>query len=147
MDVFEAAYRVAHDFEGGATGLAQKLGRNAGTFLNKVNPAMDSHLLGLGETIEMQVVAKDYRILYAYAATLSHICIPAGDYTGDSDLGLLEAFAAMVAEQGDFARKLNVFMSGRSITQREFCELRREMFECFQAGLELLKRAEMLAGK
>ena len=39
MDVFEAAYRVAHDFRpDGAVGLARRLGKNPGTLLNKLNP-------------------------------------------------------------------------------------------------------------
>lgn len=55
MDVHDAAYRVAHDFlPDGAVGLARKLGKVPGTFLNQLNPHQETAKLGLGDAVAKQ---------------------------------------------------------------------------------------------
>ena len=63
-DVFDAAYRVAHDFKpDGAVGLARRLGKNPGTFLNKLNPHQETHHLTLGEAVLLPAVPRDTKFL------------------------------------------------------------------------------------
>ena len=145
MDVFEAAYRVAHDFEsGGAVGLAQRLGKNPGTFLNELNPAQEGHKLGLGTATAMQSATGDHRILHAMAHTLGEVCFPVPDLSNVSDLALLEHVTKIGVEGGDFYRVLGEALADKRITRRELTALKREAMEFIASIAETLSRVEGL---
>lgn len=108
MDIFDAAYRVAHDFKpatrpDGAVGLAVKMGVPAGTFLNEVNPAQETHKLGLGRAVQMSLASGDFRILVAFADACGHLAIPKPDLSDVSDSALLDLFLERDRRVGEFA--------------------------------------------
>lgn len=144
IDIFDAAYHTAHDYPGGAVALAARLGKNPGTFLNKLNPGCETHHLTLSEAVQIQSLSGDHRVLHAMAATLGEICVPAPDFSKVSDSALLELFATMISEGGDFARKFNECLAQKRYAAKGYVELKREAYEFLQAIVELTHRCEGL---
>lgn len=104
MDVFEAAYRVAHDFKpDGAVGLARRLGKNPGTFLNKLNPHQDSHSLTIGEAVQISTATGDRRILEAFASTMGCGVFVLPDGGLACDMALIELLLARDQKIGAFS--------------------------------------------
>jgi len=137
-----AKYQVVHDFKGGAARLGPLVGINPTTLCNKTNPNQEGHHLTVDEAIRVQTVAKDCRILHAEAALLNHICVPLADYGLVSDAALLDIYTRFHAEVGEAAGALNRTLADGRVTRTECDEFRKEMFEVFQAGLELCNRLE-----
>lgn len=72
----KAAYDTVHDFPGRAAAVAEMAGFPSATVVsNLVNPNNYDHKLGLKQSIPIQLVTHDFRILHAYAAALGHIAI------------------------------------------------------------------------
>lgn len=145
MDVLEAAYRVGHDFEpAGAVGLAKKLGIPAGTFLNELNPEMETHKLGLGRAVAMSVAADDPRILHAFADTCGYLAFPKPDLVNVSDAAVLDLWLSSAAAAGRFADSVRLALEDGSISDAEFKQIREGAYESAAAVLEILSRLEGL---
>jgi len=140
----EAKYRVVHDFPGGAPALAPLVNMNSNTLSNKVNDRQDSHHLTVDEAVAIQNATQDFRILYAEAMLLQHVCLPIDDYAGISDIELLNAYASYHAECGETAVAIMDALEDGEIKRHEVERVRREMFEDFQRGLAFLARMEAL---
>ncbi|MFT3964107.1 phage regulatory CII family protein [Propionivibrio sp.] len=150
MDVFEAAYRVAHDYKGGAANkggavrMAQDLGENPGTFLNRLNPEQETHKLWLATSVRMQVVSRDHRILHAMGATLGEVCFPVPDLSNVSDTALVELVCRIGDEGGDFYRAINAGLSGARFSRADYGRIRKEGQEYMAAIAETMARIEGL---
>ncbi len=144
MDVFEAAYRVAHDFPGGAVALAGKMGRNPGTFLNQVNPETETHHLHLGTAVQMQAITGDHRILQAMAGTLNEVCFPLPNLSRVSDDALLEMLCRIGYEGGDFYRVINLGLQNHRFTRADLAQVRNEGLEFIAAIAETMARMKGL---
>lgn len=145
MDVFDAAYRVAHDFRpDGAAGLARKLGKNPGTFLNKLNPGQETHKLTLEEAVLVSTATGDRRILEAFAATLG--CgvfeLPAAGWACDSEL--ISLLLRRDQKTGEFARVLDRALEDGRICRAEARELRLWGMRVVQTMVELVARLESM---
>lgn len=145
MDVHDAAYRVAHDYKpDGAVGLARKLGRNPGTFLNQLNPGQESAKLSIGDALAMTLAANDFRILHAFAETCGFLAIPKPDYSKTSDSSLLEIILKRDIEEGEFARVVATSLDNGVITADEFKRIAEEGYQAAAAILELIERLKGL---
>lgn len=150
MDVFQAAYRVAHDFEGGAAKsggavkLAQRMGKNPGTFLNQVNPEQETHKLWIGDAVLMQVISDDHRILHAMAATLGEVCFPIPDLKSVSDAALLELVCKIGTEGGHFYEVVNAGLNRARFTRADHERIREEGLQFIAAIAETMARVEGL---
>lgn len=143
MDVFEAAYRLAHDFEpDGAVGLARKLGVNPGTLLNQLNPNTDTHTLALGRAVQMSVFTEDPRILDAFAGEMGRVTFPLPKAGAVSDMAMLDLVLLRDERVGEFAGLLNKAWEDGRITQGEIKQLRTQGMKVVSAFLELLARLE-----
>lgn len=141
MDVHDAAYRVAHDFRpDGAVGLARKLGKNPGTFLNQVNPQQDTAKLSLGDSVAMSLAAGDFRILHAFNDTCGFFGIRKPDFSRVSDASLLEILLKRDVEQGDFAEAVQAGLENGSLSPDEYARIEREGYEAAAAIMELVVR-------
>lgn len=141
MDVFEAAYRVAHDFRGGAVALAKQLGKNPGTFLNEINPATETHKLGLADATLMQVVSGDHRILYAMGATLGEVCFPLPDLSNVSDAALIEHLTRIQTESGHFHQALHDALANDGRFDRsEYAHIQEEALQWIATIAEAVER-------
>lgn len=102
QDVADAAYNTAHGYPGGIGALALRMGVNANTLTNKVNPQNTTHHLSLREAVAMQDLSGNYAILHAMAESLGHTCTRA---TPDQSFGdPIEAFMRMQVALADFSR-------------------------------------------
>lgn len=150
MDVFQAAYRVAHDFEGGATKgggavkLAEKMGQNPGTFLNRVNPETETHHLYLSTAVQMQVITHDHRILYAMAGTLGEVCFKIPDLKNVSDNALLELVLKIGKEGGEFFVAVNNGLDHKKFSRQDYLQIREEGLQYIAAIAETMARVEGL---
>lgn len=141
----EAIYRTVHDHPGGAVRLAPKVGMNAGTLSNKANPAMEEHKLGLLESVPIQRITDDFRILAAYAWALDHAVVPVGDFARCSDLELLDLYTRYHAEIGQTANSVREALAQPRVRAADVAKVRRELIEDMQAGMAFLARLEALA--
>lgn len=146
MDVMQAAYRVAHDFDPphGATGLARKMGIPAGTFLNRVNPEQDSHYLPLAMAVAMSIAANDFRILHAFADTCGFLAFQKPDFSKVSDASLLEMLLKRDEQDGQFAKALSDALASGDVSPAEFERIELEGYEAAAALLELIERVRGL---
>lgn len=146
MDVFEAAYRVAHDFRpDGAVGLARRLGKHPGTLLNKLNPAQETSHITLEEAVLISTATGDRRVLEAFAATLG--CgvyeLPKTGFACDTEL--LTLVLRREQRAGDFARALDRALEDGHINAAEARELAPWGAAVIQKWVEVVKRLEAMA--
>lgn len=128
----------------GATALAPKVGMLPATLSNKANPLQD-HQLTLRESIPLQLVADDYRILFAYNQALQHVAYKLPANPDVSDVELLNQYAEMHAGLGELAREIRDALADGDITQEEVQTIRAAFDASARAGLGLLARLEALA--
>lgn len=156
QDVFDrldrAIHATVHDYQDertrqrGAVALAPRVGMQAGTLSNKANPMIETHHLGLRESVPLQIAAHDCRILHEYALALGHIAyrLPSSS-TPVSDLALLDDYAAFHAAVGRKATAIRNALADGRIERAEVEDIRGEFEAAICAGLELLARLEVLA--
>lgn len=142
-DVFDAAYRVAHDFKpDGAVGLARRLGKNPGTFLNKLNPHQETHHLTLGEAVAMSVAADDARIAQAFAFELGGAFVKLPPLHGASDMELLTLMLERDERGGVFAETVMRCLDDGRISPRDWKEIRGAGMAYLGAFMALMQRFE-----
>lgn len=143
MDVFEAAYRVAHDFRpDGAVGLARRLGKNPGTFLNKLNPHQETHHLTLGEAVAMSIAAADARIAQAFAWEVGGVFVRLPPPAGASDLELLTLMLQRDEAGGRFAQTVEQCLEDGRISARDWQAIRDAGVTYVSAFMALMQRFE-----
>lgn len=146
MDFMYAAYRVAHDFaDRGAVGLAARLDKNPGTFLNELSPGCDTAKLGLGTAVAMSLAANDFRILHAFADTCGHLAFPKPDLSNVSDQALLDLWFARDEAAGRFAETVRRALADGGISAAEFSEIKAAAYRYAAAVLEIVARLEGLS--
>jgi len=141
----QAIHDTVHQCKGGALALAARIGMNPGTLNNKAYPGSDDAQLNLRESIPLQLETRDFRILATYAHLLDHAVIPVADFSGTSDLELLNLYAAYHVDIGETAQQIRDALGTQRISRRHVLTVRREMIEDMQAGLAFLARLEALA--
>lgn len=129
----------------GAAALAPKLGMPPGTLSNKADPTIAHAKLGLIESVTTQLVADDFQILHAYAATLGHCAWRLPPQSGAGDVELLDAYAAVHEQSGRMALAIREALSDGRVTPAEVATIRMHFEAEVRAGLELLARLEALA--
>lgn len=119
-NVQDAAFHTAHDFPGGVAALAQRMGDVSPNVLNKkVDPRLESHHLRLDESVKMQSITGDFRILQAMAFTLNHMVIPLPDMHESGDASLLDDFMEIINEMADFTQAFQQAWADGKVTSKE----------------------------
>lgn len=146
MNIIDAAYVVAHDYPGGTVSLAPRLGMSSAMLRNKVNTNDVTHKLTLCESVTLQDITGDHRILHAMADHLGYVCIklPA---PGASDMALLDSFMAITKELGDFAGEFQKDWADGRIDAKEAARLRKEFYELQQSAAAFMGMIEALASQ
>jgi hypothetical protein len=142
MDIFDAAYRVAHDFpERGAVGLALKIGKNPGTFLNEVSGTVETAKLGLATAVAMSVAADDPRILHAFADAMGFVAIKRPSPHDDaSDQALLDLFLSRDIRAGSFAKAVASAIEDGHISRDEMADIQERAYQAAQAIFDIRSR-------
>ncbi len=140
MDVFEASYRVAHDFRpDGAVGLARRLGKNPGTLLN---PHQETHHLTLGEAVAMSIASGDARIAQAFAWEMGGVFVKLPPKAGASDLELLTLMLQRDEAGGRFAATVEQCLEDGRISARDWQAIRDAGVGYVSAFMALMQRFE-----
>lgn len=136
MDTLDAAFAVAHDYPGGARALGERMGLR--DLSDRVNPALPHRLLGLGQSVRMQLLARDYRVLHAMALELRHYPpVPMPDAV-DGDEPCLQTLAAMTREFGGLISEVSQDLADGKVTNNELAEVKRLWGELVATGQHLL---------
>lgn len=141
MNVIDAAYVSVHDYPGGSVALAPRLGMSSAILRGKVNPNDAGHHLTLLESVVMQQLTGDHRVLRAMADELGYVMIPVPSLTEED---ISHALSTMCAEFGDYLRKVDESMRDGKITTTERRALEKELSEMVAAATHL---QALLAGK
>lgn len=155
MDLYDrldrAMYGTVHEHvdratrSRGAVALAPRVGLQPGTLSNKVNPTVETHQLSLRESIPLQLVANDFRILHAYASALGHCVYALPADCKHSDVELLTQYAEFHARVGMHSGSIREALQDGRISDAEIACVRQAFDDLVRAGLCVLARLEALA--
>lgn len=147
MNVADAAYAVVHDYPGGASSLAPRLGMSPAVLNSKVNPNTTTHHLTLAEAVAATVMTDDDRIFKSVAQEIGRMLMPLPCAADDaaSDMAVLELVAAVWSGQGDLGSVIHRALGDGVVTQRELSELRTVAFAAQTRIAELVRRFEGMA--
>lgn len=102
IDLEAVAYGLIRDYPGGSVALAARTGMVANVLSNKVNPNDARHHLMVNESVSIQQVSGDHRILHAEAQELGYVCMALPDVDDDdllhATLRSIRSFGAMMGE-------------------------------------------------
>jgi hypothetical protein len=142
MNVLDAARNMADEFEGGATALAGRIGKNHNTFLAELNQTGTAKL-GLLTSVMASKAAKDWRVLNAFATELGALVLPLPNgmlQDGDQsiqDLGL------MAKEFADVVQEVSRSCADGAISANELAAVERQWGELMLAGQRLMAGLRM----
>lgn len=125
MNILDAAYHTVHDFQGGATALALRMGIKSPAVLNsKVNPNTETHHLTLLEATKMMGITGDFRILQEICAVLGKVAIdlPAIPES-QRDSCLIDTFLNIVIKEGNVTALFKEMMADGRITRGEAMDM------------------------
>jgi hypothetical protein len=125
LSVRDAAYHTVRQYPGGAVALAARLGmKSSSTLSHKVAPNSTSYYLSLEEAINLQAFTGDYRILYAMARELGHVCIS----VSQSDVeDVNQNIAATCKEFGEYLGSVSEAVRDNRITDNEISDIAAHM--------------------
>lgn len=135
LDVADAAYHTAHAFAGGVPAMAQRMGANVNTLTHKVSLSDTTHHLTLRESVAMQEISGDYRILYAMAGALGHVCVSMQFSRAPSTMGDV---LRMAKEFGDVLAAVEAAAADGRVSLNEMHECERQFAELVAAGQTML---------
>lgn len=141
--VVNASYSTLKQFNNTAE-LERQLGKRPGVLPNEINPNQHGHKFGLFDAIRLMKLSGDFQILRAIAAELGYSTYFLGDYSGISDVELLNCYSQFHAEIGDVNCAISESLEDGDIEQHEFERIERELQQVFSAALELLERLRAL---
>lgn len=129
-NVLDAAFHTAHDFPGGVPALAHRMGKVSPNVLNKkVDPRLESHHLRLDESVKMQAISGDFRILQAMAFSLNHVAIQMIDMEDCSDMAILDGFFDLMDAEGKFAATFKKAWADGSISKDDLDAIKAKSAE------------------
>ncbi|WP_180158917.1 phage regulatory CII family protein [Acinetobacter sp. YH01026] len=138
MNIIDAAYHTVHDYPGGATALAPRLGIKSPAVLNsKVNPNTDTHHLSLLEATKMMVITNDYRILQSMNAQLGKVAIDLPQIPECRDTALTDLVLSFGMSGGDVYTLFKEMMADGRITRGEALDLSKVIHKLHEILAEL----------
>lgn len=145
MNISDACYLTVHDYPGGAASLGPRIGISSQVLINKVNPHQEHHKLSLSESVKLQAITGDLRILDAMASSLGCVCIPTGNLPAVGDMELLDSFMSVVRELGELSAEFQRDWADGRITPKEHDRIKQEAYEVQQSLAALMHRIDVLA--
>lgn len=76
MDVSMAAFRLVHDWAGGASALGPVINKSGATLSHEVSPSYQTAKLGLVDAVKLSAWTGDRQVLNAFAAELGCMVVP-----------------------------------------------------------------------
>lgn len=123
MNIEDAAYNTVHDYPGGASSLAPRVGISAAVLNSKVNPNTKTHHLTLAEASKLMALTGDMRILQALAAENNKVAIDLPDIPESRDMSLTDKVLCIGMRGGDVMSMFREIMADGRITQGEVADM------------------------
>lgn len=144
MNILDTAYHTVHDFLGGASALASRMGIKSPAVLNsKVNPNTHTHHITLLEAVKLMEITGDYRILQEMCARLGKVAIDLPDIPeSQRDTSLMDTFLCIGIKKGDISALFKEMMADGRITQGEAVDMARVIHEMHVALSELNQQVQ-----
>lgn len=141
MNVLDAAYNVVNDYEGGAASLGPRIGK-AGTTLSHEVTGTGTAKLGLETAVRISVLAKDCRILDAFALQCGRMTLPLPEVLCASADNILQRQGEFLQEVSDVVRELGVTLADGEVSLNERTRFRREAGELIASVNAVLAEVE-----
>lgn len=129
MNIEDAAYNTVHDYPGGASSLAPRMGMSAAVLNSKVNPNTKTHHLTLAEASKLMALTGDYRIMQALSAEHGKVAIDLPDIPESRDMSLTDKVLCIGMRGGDVMSMFREIMADGRITQGEVADMSKIIHE------------------
>lgn len=136
--ILDAAYRVVHDYPGGAASLAPRLGHKSPITLNHELLRTGQAKLGLQTAVDITVLSKDCRILEAFAEQCGRFTLPMPAVLHEGGDHVLARLGDMLREQADVVREVTLAAGDGEYSLNERKRIVKEIGELVAAGSALL---------
>lgn len=144
MDHLEyAIYRMAHDFEGGVTALAQRINVRPGTLIAKVDPANDAATTNVRELVAMLLTTGNHAPLAEIARMCGYALTPV-EARGDG-AALLDAALDAGAAHGDLMARTRDALRDGEIDAQELAAIREAATASTMAAEQMVASAAAAA--
>jgi hypothetical protein len=138
MNITDAAYNTVHDYPGGASALAARMGIKSPAVLNsKVNPNTETHHLTLAEASKLMALTGDFRILQALSAEHEKVAIDLPEIPECRDMSLTDKVLCIGMKGGDVMSLFREIMADGRITQGEVQDMSKVIHQMHVALAEL----------
>ena len=143
MNITDAAYNTVHDYPGGASALAARMGIKSPAVLNsKVNPNTDTHHLTLAEASKIMAITGDFRILQALAAEHEKVAINLPEIPECRDMALTDKVLCVGMRGGDVMSTFREIMADGRITPGEVRDMSKVIHQMHVVLAELDKQVQ-----
>lgn len=138
MNITDAAYNTVHDYPGGASAIAPRLGIKSPAVLNsKVNPNTDTHHLTLAEASKIMAITGDFRILQSLNAEHGKVSIDLPVIPEFRDIALTDLVLSIGMGGGDVCAVFKEMMADGRITQGEAMDMSKVIHQLHMLLAEL----------
>lgn|SRR5690606_13730498 len=138
MNITDAAYNTVHDYLGGASAIAPRLGIKSPAVLNsKVNPNTDTHHLTLAEASKIMAITGDFRILQSLNAEHGKVSIDLPVIPECRDIALTDLVLSIGMGGGDVCAVFKEMMADGRITQGEAMDMSKVIHQLHMLLAEL----------
>ena len=143
MNITDAAYNTVHDYPGGASALAARMGIKSPAVLNsKVNPNTETHHLTLAEASKLMALTGDFRILQALSAEHEKVAIDLPEIPECRDMSLTDKVLCIGMKGGDVMSLFREIMADGRITEGEVRDMSKVIYQMHVALAELNKQIQ-----
>lgn len=138
MDQLDLAiHDTTHKSEITAEEIAERMGVNYQTLLNKTNPSNESHVLKFREVVALVKNTANPAIIRVMAESIGYALVRTNDA---EPRDLMTSILDVAAEHGDVAKAVNDALSDGVISDREQAEIKTKIDHAIGA-LEILRSA------
>lgn len=139
MSVADAAYNVVHDYPGGAAALQVRMGKT--NLSGEVNPNVPTAKLSVGDAVTVQLMANDFRILYAMAAQCQHFPpVPMPEGLGLGDQPCMRTLSQTAKEFSDVVSATAEALAKDSVSDNDLAKVAKEWSELIVMGQTLMQQ-------
>ena len=129
MNLDDAIYHASHNYPGGIPALAVRMGANAGTLQNKVNPNFATAHVTLRDLEAIVTFTQSPLPAAALAALCGCEVLPVALPSGADDMEVLESVTRLAKEFGDVCRSVQQAVADGHVTRREINQVERQAQE------------------
>jgi tRNA G10 N-methylase Trm11 len=142
LTIKHLAYRLAHEYPGGATRLADEMGKSTQVLINKLNPNSETHHLTIAELETLaDFTNRNIDVAEYFAQKAGAVVVPMPEIE-QGDLGLLESYMLADEERGELSKKFRKAFEDGRIDAREFAEIKTQIYAVIAKQLAWLSEIE-----